>query len=72
MNSSNDNCTALGIAQDEKVHIWALGRGSHSKSKVHSSPQADHNWKPINAFATHLGKKMGAAHSICTRVGSKH
>ena len=58
--------------QDKKVCIGALGRGAHLKSKLHSSPQADYNWKPINAFATCLGRQMKAAHSICTQIGPKH
>ena len=30
------------------------------------------NWKPINALATRLGRKMGTAQGICTQVGPKH
>ena len=49
MNRANDNIyTASGIAQDKKVRVQALGRGVRSKSKLHS-PQANHNWKLINA-----------------------
>ena len=60
-NSSNDNIhTASGIAQDKKVCIWALSRWGCSKSKLHSPPQADHNWKPINAIAMRLRKQMRA------------
>ena len=70
--SNNSIHTALGVAQDKKVRVRALGRGARSKSKLHFPPQADRNWKPINAFATRLGRKMGTAPSICTRVGSKH
>ena len=67
MNSPNDNIhTTLGVAQDKKVHIQVLGRGAHSP------PKADHNWKPINAFAMHLVRQIRAAQSICTRVGPKH
>ena len=59
MNALNDNIyTASGIAQDKKVCVQALGRRSCSKSKLHSPLQADHNWKPINAFAMHLGRQM--------------
>ena len=73
MNSLNDNIyTASDVMQDKKVHTQALGRRIHSKSKLHSSSQADHNWKLINAFAMRLERQMGAAHSICTRVGPKH
>ena len=72
MNSLNDNIvTASGVEQNKKVRVWALGRGSYSKSKLYSPPQADHNWKPINAFAGHLGRQMGAEDNICTRVGPK-
>ena len=60
MNSQNDNIdTASGIAQDKKVHVQALSRGVHLKSKLHSTTQANHNWKPISAFAMHLGGKWG-------------
>ena len=73
MNSLNDNIyTVSGVAQDKKVRIRALGRGACSKSKLHSPPQTNHNWKPINAFTTCLGRQMGPLHSICTRVGPKH
>ena len=73
MNSTNDNIhTASGVAQNKNVRVQALGRGAHSKSKLHSPPQADRNWKPINAFAVCLGRQMGAAHNIYTRVGFKH
>ena len=73
MNSSNDNIhTASSVAQDEKVRVSALGSGARSKSKLHFPPQADRYWKPINAFATLLGRQIGAMQSICTRVGPKH
>ena len=73
MNSPNDNIhIASGVAQDEKVCVWALGRGARLKSKLHSLPQADRNWKSINAFTTRLGRQMEAAHSVCTQVGPKH
>ena len=72
MNSPNDNIhTASGVMQEKKVRVRALGRGARSKSMLHSLPQTDRNWKSINVFATHSGRQMGAAHSICrpTRVG---
>ena len=73
MNSPNDNIhTASGVAQNKGTCVRALGEGTCFKSKLHSSPQLDRNWKPINAFATYLRRQMGAAHNICTRVGSKH
>ena len=67
MNSLNDNIyTAPGVARYKNVRDRALGRGARSKSKLHSLPLADRNWKPINAFATRLGRQMEAAHSIFT------
>ena len=74
MNSPNDNIyTASGVTQDKKVRIGdALERGTGLKSKLHSPPQVDRNWKPINAFVTRLGRQMGATYSTCTRVGPKH
>ena len=73
MNSSNDNIhTASGVAQDKKVRVWVFGRGALLKSTLHFPPSADRKWKPIYVFATRLGKQMGAANSICTRVGPKH
>ena len=54
-----------------KIPRPGLGRGAPSKSTVHSPPQTDRNWKPINTFATRLGRQMGAAHNIYTRVGPK-
>ena len=73
MNIPNDNIhTTLCIVQDKKGHFWASGRRTHLKSNLHSTSQADQNWKPIKAFAVHLGRKMGAMHRIYTRVGPKH
>ena len=51
MNCSNGNIyshTASGVALDKKVGDWPLGRGACLKSKLHSPPPADRNWKPIN------------------------
>ena len=57
MDNFNDNIhTASGIAQDKKVRVRVLGKGARSKSKLHSPPQAKHNWKPINTLATHFGE----------------
>ena len=56
------NNTALGVMQNKKVCIWALERETLLKSKLHSPPQADHNWKPINAFPTCLGRQMEVVH----------
>ena len=64
--------TALGVMQNKKVCVWALGRGTLLKSKLHSPPQVDCNWKPINAFPTCLERKMDVVHSICTQIGPKH
>ena len=73
MNSPNhNNHTASGVAQNEKVRVRALARGARLKSKLHSPPQDDRNWKLVNTFATRLGRQMGEAHSICTQVGPKH
>ena len=60
MNSLNDNTNAAsGVAQNKngpRSSFWQKGR---SKSKLHFSPEADRNWKLINAFATRLGRKRG-------------
>ena len=45
----------------KKVCVWVLGRGAHSKSKLHSPPLADCNEKSINTFAMCLGKQMGGS-----------
>ena len=67
MNNSNYNIhTASGIAQDKKVRVRALIGKTRSKSKPHFSPQSERNWKPIIAICYALGRKMGAANSICT------
>ena len=63
MNSSNDHIhTTLGVARDKKVRVRALGIGARLKSTLHSPPQADRSWKPINAFATRFGGEWG----LCT------
>ena len=72
MNSWIKIFSTSGVAQDKKVCVQALDRGRRLKSKLHSPPKADRNWKPISAFATRLGRQMRAEHSICTRVGFKH
>ena len=73
MKSLNNNIhTALGIAQDKNVCILALGTEATSKTKLHSTPQSNHNWKPINAFAISLGIQMEVKHSICAQFCSKH
>ena len=64
--------TALGVMQNKKVCVWALGRGTLLKSKPHSPPQVDCNWKPINAFPMCLERQMDVVHSNCTQIGPKH
>ena len=55
MNNSIDNIhIASGVAQDKKVRVRALGRGACLKNELHYPPQAERNWKSINAFATCL------------------
>ena len=72
MESCNINIhTASDSALDEKVRIRVFGRGTRSKSKLQSLPQADRHWKPTNAGAKRLGRQMGTAHTTCTRVGLK-
>ena len=47
MNSLNDNIhNALGVAQDKKIRVRAVGRGGRLKCKPHFPPKADRNWKP--------------------------
>ena len=59
MNNPNDNIhTASGVKQDKKVRVRSLGRGTRSKSKPHSPPQADRNWKPI-CFRYTFGEANG-------------
>ena len=63
------NHTASDGAQDKKVRVRVLGRGTRSKNKIQSSPLADRHRKPTNAVAKRLGKQMGAAHRKYTQVG---
>ena len=51
------------------ARVRVLGRGTRSKSKLQSPPQADRHRKPTNAVAKRSGRQMGAAHRKCTRVG---
>ena len=70
MESCNNNIhTASDGAQDKKVRVRVLGRGTRSKNKLQSPPQADRHRKPTNAVAKRLGRQMGAAHRKRTRVG---
>ena len=50
--------------------LWA--EGPVRKVSCILPSQADRNWKPIDAFATRLGRQMRAAHISCTSVGPKH
>ena len=69
MKSCNNNTyTAPDGAQDKKVRVRVLGRGSRSKISC-SHPQADRHRKPTNAVAKRLGRQMGAAHRRSTEVG---
>ena len=69
MESCNNNIhTASNGAQDKKVRVRVLGRGTPSKTKLQSPPQADRHWKPIKAVAKRLGRQMGAAHRKCTQL----
>ena len=68
MESCNNNIHAASDgAQDKKVRVRVLGRGTCSKNKLQSPPQAHR--KPTNAVAKRLGRPMGAPHRKCTRVG---
>ena len=70
MESCNNNIHAASDgAQDKKVRVRVLGRGTRSKNKLQSPPQADRHRKPTNAVAKRLGRQMGAAHRKRTRVG---
>ena len=70
MESCNNNIHAASDgAQDKKVRVQVLGRGTRSKNKLQSPPQADRHRKPTNAVAKRLGRQMGAAHRKRTRVG---
>ena len=69
MESCNNNLYAASDgAQDKKVRVRVLGRGTGSKNKLQLSLQADHRRKPTNAVAKRLGRQMGAAHRKCTPV----
>ena len=70
MESCNNNIHAASDgAQDKKIRVRVLGRGTRSKNKLQSPPQADRHRKPTNAVAKRLGRQMGAAHRKRTRVG---
>ena len=70
MESCKNNIHAASDgAQDKKVRVRVLGRGTRSKSKLQSPPHADRQGKPINALDKRLGRHMGATHRKCTRAG---
>ena len=70
MESCNYNIhTASDAAQDKKNRVRVLCRGTRSKNKLQSPPQAGRHRKPTNAVARRLGRQMGAAHRKCTRGG---
>ena len=54
-NCNNNIDTALDGTQDKKVRVRVLGRGTRSKNKLKSTPQADRHRKPTNAVAKRLG-----------------
>ena len=69
MKSCNNNIrTASDGGQYKKVRVRVLGRGTCSKNKLQSPPQADRHRKLTIAVAKRLGRQMGAAHRKCTRV----
>ena len=70
MESCNNNIHAASDgAQNKKVRVRVLGRGTRSKNKLQSPLQADRHRKPTSAVAKRLGRQMGAAHRKRTRVG---
>ena len=70
MESCNNNIHAASDgAQDKKIRVRVLGRGTRSKNKLQSPPQADRHRKPTNAVSKRLGRQMRAAHRKSTRVG---
>ena len=68
-NCNNNIYTASDGAQDKKVRVRVLGRGTRSKSKLQSPQQVDRHRKPTNAVAMSLERQMGAEHRKFTRVG---
>ena len=69
MESCNNNIHAASDgAQDKKVRVRVLGRGTRSKNKLQFPSQADRHRKHTNTVAKRLGRQMGAAHRKRTRV----
>ena len=69
MESCNSNIHAASDgAQNKKVRVRVLGRGTRSKNKLQSPSQADRQRKPTNV-AKRLGRQMRVVHRKCTRVG---
>ena len=60
MESCNNNIHAASDgAQDKKVRVRVLGRGTRSKNKLQSSPQADRHRNPPTQSISVWGGKWG-------------
>ena len=60
MKSCNNNIHAASDgAQDKKVRVRVLRRGTRLKNKLQSPSQADRHRKPTSAVAKRLGRQMG-------------
>ena len=60
MESCNNNIHAASKgAHDKKVHVRVLGRGTRSKNKLQSPPQADSHRKPPTQSLSVWGGKWG-------------
>ena len=73
MESCNNNIHAASDgAQDKKVRVPVLGRGTRTKNKLQSPPQAHRHRKPTDYSTAQiykrLGRQMRVAHRKCTRV----
>ena len=62
---NNNIYTASDSAQDKKVRVQVLGRGTRSKNKLQSPLQADRHRKPTNEVARRLGRQVWAAYRKC-------
>ena len=71
MESCKNNIHAASDgAQDKKVRVRVLGRGTHSKNKLQSPPQKlTVTGNPPTQLLSVWGRQMGAAHRKRTRVG---
>ena len=65
-NCNNNIYAALYSTQGKKVRVRVLDKGSRSKNKLQSPPQADRHRKPINAVAKRLWRQIGAADEKCS------